>query len=208
MDGARDVESLWRSRLRWRLRGALLWPAFVVLTLVDALILGRLPIAGDGGTAFVPALLLACFFNLLAVAVAGPLLATVVRRRVRRDLPRVVAEDYTGTALLGVVTAGLLAGGIAHHDSMQEAQHDLIVQQAAARAYASERAPARFRGRVEESTTVKLEEDLFRTCVPGPDPRRWFCVFVRTNTAPPGITVDQNRESNASFQAAGGFARR
>ena len=46
--GVMEVEPLWRSRLRWRWRGALLWPAFVVLTLVDALLLGVLPIAGDG----------------------------------------------------------------------------------------------------------------------------------------------------------------
>ena len=37
-------EPLWRSRLRWRWRGALLWPAFAVLTLVDALLLGVLPV--------------------------------------------------------------------------------------------------------------------------------------------------------------------
>jgi hypothetical protein len=49
-----EAESLWRSRLRWRLRGALLWPTFIVLTLVDAVMLGQLPISGDGGTDFVP----------------------------------------------------------------------------------------------------------------------------------------------------------
>ena len=68
-----ESESLWRSRLRWRWRGALQWPAFVALTILDALLLGLLPIAGDEGTDFVPAFLLAMFFNLLAVALVGPL---------------------------------------------------------------------------------------------------------------------------------------
>ena len=91
-----DVEPLWRSRVRWRFRGALLWPAFWVLTLADALLLGCLPIAGDGGTAFVPALLLSGFFNLVAVAIVAPLAGLVLRRR-RRDLPRVIAFDRAGT---------------------------------------------------------------------------------------------------------------
>ena len=48
-------------------KGALLWPAFWMLTLFDALLLGELPIAGDDGTDLVPALLLSGFFNLVAV---------------------------------------------------------------------------------------------------------------------------------------------
>jgi len=205
MDGTGDVEPLWRSRLRWRMKGALLWPAFAVLTLVDAILLGQLPIAGDGGTGFVPALLLAGFFNLLAVGVVGPLIAFGLRRARRLRLPRVIAEDYTGTVLLGVVTAGFLVGGLVHHGKLEEAQHDMAVQLLTAQQFMSRRAPAPFRRHVERSNTVKLEADLFRTCAPGTDPDRWFCVFVNTDMSPPGITVDQSREPNASFRAAGGF---
>ena len=78
-------ESLWRARLRWRWRGALLWPLFVSLTIVDALLLGRLPLSGEQGTDLVPALLLAGFFNLLVVAVLGPLASVLLHRR-RPDL--------------------------------------------------------------------------------------------------------------------------
>ena len=46
-------------RLRWRLRGAWLWPTFAVAMVVDAVLLHMLPIAGDGGTGWVPAFLLA-----------------------------------------------------------------------------------------------------------------------------------------------------
>ena len=190
-----DGESLWRSRLRWRWRGALQWPAFVLLTVVDALLLGWLPIAGDGGTDLVPALLLAFFFNLVAVAVVAPLVAIRLRRR-RRDLPRVVADDYAGTALLGVVTLGFLVGGLVHRPTMQDAEHDFVVQQDVARRYVARQAPAEFRARVTESNTIKLSDEYFRTCVPGPDAQRWFCVFVSTEESPPGITVDTNRVSN------------
>jgi hypothetical protein len=204
MRDARDVEPLWRSRLRWRMRGAVLWPAVAVLTVLDALLLGRLPIAGDGGTGFVPALLLAMFFNLVAVAVGAPLLGRWLRRR-RNDLPKVVADDYAGTGLVLLVTGALLAGGVLHHSAVRDVQHDLRVQQASAREYARGKAPRQFRRRSAESTTVKVEDELFRTCVPGNDPARWYCMFVSTNTMPPRIVVDESRESNASFRRAGGF---
>ena len=53
-------------------------------------------------------------------------------------------------------------------------------------------------------TTLKIEDELYRTCVPGDDPKRWFCMYVSTESSPPGITVDRNRESNASLNRLGG----
>ena len=204
MDAGPPVEPLWRSRVRWRFKGALLWPAFWLLTLLDALLLGQLPIAGDGGTAFVPALLLAGFFNLVAVAIVAPLAGALLRRR-RRDLPRVVAFDHAGTALLLCVTAGLLVGGLIHRGELRENEHDLLVQRAAALEYMREQAPPEYRRSLPATTTIKMEDELFRTCTPGDDPDRWFCVYVATDTSPPGVTADANRESNDSLRAAGGF---
>ena len=198
------VEPLWRSRVRWRFRGALLWPAFWLLTLFDALLLGRLPIAGDGGTAFVPALLLAGFFNLVAVAIVAPLAGMALRRR-RGDLPRVVATDHAGTALLLCVTAAFVVGGLLHRSERRENEHDLLVQRSAALDYMRRAAPPEFRSSLPATTTIKMEDELFRTCTPGPDPDRWFCVYVSTDTSPPGVTADANRESNDSLRAAGGF---
>ncbi len=192
------------SRLRWRLRGAWLWPAFFALTVLDALVLRWLPIAGDDGTDFIPGLLLAGLFNLLAVAVVAPLVGRRLRRR-RPDLPKVVADDYAGAALVVLVSAGLLAAGLAHRPALLEARHDAAVQQLAAREYAARFAPPEFRVNAGFSNSLKLEEDLFRTCVPGDDPKRWFCVYVDTDSMPPGITRDDNRQSNASLNAPGGF---
>jgi hypothetical protein len=197
-------ESLWRSRLRWRTRGALLWPMFGLLTVADAIMLGRLPIAGEQGMDLVPALLLAGFFNLLVVAVIGPLTAVLLRRR-RPDLPRFVAQDYTGRIGLVAVTLALLAGGLVHRPQVGESRRDFAAQLVAAQHFLSSRAPAGFRENAAAATTLKLDEDLFRTCAPGPDPKRWFCVLVRTDTSPPGITVDDSRESNASLNGPGGF---
>jgi hypothetical protein len=204
MDAGPSVEPLWRSRVRWRFRGALLWPAFWLLTVFDALLLGQLPIAGDGGTAFVPAFLLAGFFNLVAVAVVAPLAGLALRRR-RRDLPRVVAFDHAGTLLLLCVTGGLLAGGLIHRDAVRENEHDLLVQRSAAVRFMRTAAPPEYRRSLPATTTIKMEDELFRTCTPGDDPDRWFCVYVATDTSPPGVTADANRESNESLRAAGGF---
>lgn len=202
-EGAPD-EPLWRSRARWRFRGALLWPAFWLLTIGDALLLGQLPIAGDGGTAFVPALLLSGFFNLVAVAIVAPLAGLALRRR-RRDLPRVIAFDHAGTALLLCVTAGLLVGGLLHRSERRENEHDLLVQRAAALRFMQRAAPPEFRRNLPATSTIRMEDELYRTCTPGSDPDRWFCVYVSTDTSPPGVTADGNRESNESLRAAGGF---
>jgi hypothetical protein len=199
-----EVESLWRSRLRWRWRGALQWPAFVVLCVADAVLLGVLPISGDAGTDFVPAFLLAMFFNLIAVALVGPLAAIVLRRR-RPDLPKVVAQDFTGTAALVVVSLAFLAGGLIHAPVREEAERDFAAQARAAQDYAAARAPAPFRAHTQAMTTLKLEDELYRTCVPGVDPKRWFCMYVSTDSSPPGVTEDRNRESNASLNRPGGF---
>jgi hypothetical protein len=197
-------ESLWRSRLRWRWKGALQWPAFVALCLLDAVLLGVLPIAGDGGTGFVPAFLLAMFFNLVAVALIGPAAAVVLRRR-RPDLPKVIAQDHAGTAALVLVTLGFLGLGLLHAPARHEAEHDLAAQAQAASRYVSTRAPEPYRSHARSMTTLKLDDELYRTCVPGDDPDRWFCLFVSTRESPPGIDVDGNRESNASLDRLGAY---
>src|SRR5438309_1987385 len=108
------MEQVWASRLRWRLRGAWQWPVFGVLVVGDAVLLHVLPVAGDDGAGPVGALLLAGFFNLVAVAVVGPLGGWALRSR-RPDLPKVVASDYAGTVAMVVVTGVLLGIGLVHH---------------------------------------------------------------------------------------------
>src|SRR3954471_3228868 len=106
-------ERVWPRRLRWRLRGAWQWPAFIVLTLVDGVLLARLPPYSGGPPAVFPGVLLAAFANLLAVAVFAPLVGRAVRRH-RPDLPRMVAADYAGAWLLTAIAAVIFAAGLAH----------------------------------------------------------------------------------------------
>ena len=199
-----QVERVWRRRLRWRLAGAWMWPAFAVLTVVDGVVLALLPFYGDGPGGLVPALLLAGFLNLLAVAVLAPLGGRALRRR-RPDLPRLVAADYAGAWMLTSIAALLLAGGLVHRPSVAaegdaeqavaEAVHNYVVAQA-----------REYRGGLAAIDAMRLEPDYYRACVPGDDPRRWLCLFVGTDQDPAGVTRDPDQAPNAVYRRHGGFS--
>lgn len=189
-------------RLRWRMRGAWMWPAFVALTVADAVLLHELPVAGEG-TAPIPALLLCGSINLVVVAVAAPLAGRLVVRRRRPDLPAVVATDYAGTALVAVVTLALALGGILHRPAVQRERRDLRDQAAAARRYLLTSAPAGARAHLAEGTTLRLSERFYRTCVPDGRPGRAFCVFVGTAQDPPVVRPDPDRTPNAAYRQFG-----
>src|SRR5215211_7112849 len=87
------VERLWTARMRWRMRGAWLWPAFFGLTAVDGILIVLLPPYDGAPQQLLGGVLLAGFANLLAIAVAAPLAGRLLRRR-RPDLPRMIANDY------------------------------------------------------------------------------------------------------------------
>jgi hypothetical protein len=186
------------TRLRWRLRGAWMWPAFVLLTVADALLLHALPIATDG-IDLVPAALLSGFANLLLVAVVAPLTGRLVRRR-RPDLPKAVAADYAGATLLIAVTGVVLVGGLLRRPAVERAERDLRVQAAAARAFLLTNAPPAVRSRMGAANTIRLADGLYRTCVPEGRPRRAFCVFVRTSHDPPVVRADPDRSPNAEYR--------
>ncbi len=198
------MERLWPARLRWRMRGAWLWPAFVVLTPLEALVLTRLPFYGTRGPgSFAAGLILAGFFNLLLVAVVAPLAARALRRR-RRDLPRVVAVDSAGAALLAAGCLAMLAGGLVHRPVIREESRDRLAQLVAVRDYVVAQAPE-YRPGLATVDAMRIEADVFRTCVPGPDPKRWLCLIVSTDQHPAGVRLDPDRAPNSVYRLHGGF---
>jgi hypothetical protein len=192
----------WR-RMRWRMRGAWQWPAFCVLTLADAVLLGVLPFYGDGPDGIVPALLLAAFFNIVAVAVLAPLGGRLLRRR-RPDLPRMVAANYAGTALVVAVFAAMLVGGIVHRPAADAAVRDRASVLGSVRAFVVTQRPE-LRSHLAATDVMRVEERLYRACVPQRRPSRWLCFFVSTDQSPPGITRDHDEHSNETYRSAGGF---
>jgi hypothetical protein len=185
-------DRVWTRRLRWRLRGARLWPSFALLTLLDGLLVHHNPIAGDR-TGVVPGILLAGFLNLVAIVLVAPLLA----RRLRGGRPREIAEDRAGTAVIVAVTVALGAIGLAHAGAVDHADRDMAAQLAAARRYFAVSAPPAYRAHRDRLDTWKQAEDLYRTCIPGPDSDHALCVFVTTDSRPPGVRLDPDQEPNS-----------
>lgn len=190
-------------RLRWRLRGAWQWPTFAALTLVDTALLHSLPVTG-GGTGWVPAFLLAGCLNIIAVAALSGVGGWWLRRR-RPDLPKVVADDYAGTTLVVAITAVLLVAGLLHRPQRLGEREDFRAQAASFRTFVRGQAPAEYRRHLAAADSIRIEEDLYRSCVPGNDPKRWLCAYLDTSSSPVGVSEDRNREPNASLNAAGGY---
>ena len=191
----RQEESLWLTRMRWRMRGAWMWPAFVVLTLLDGIALEVLPIEGDGPGGVVPGVLLAGFANLIAVAALAPLAGRRLRRA-RPDLPRSIADNYAGTALLCLGAAVTLALGLVHRPQARAEEADRSAMAGAVHDYVVAQAP-QYRDGIAAAEAVRLADELYRACVPGPDPRRWLCLFVSTDQRPAGVTLDPDRAPNS-----------
>jgi hypothetical protein len=173
MDGA------WLARMRWRRRGAWLWPVFVAMTLVDAVIGHLLPPAGDTQTLFAAALL-GLVGNVVAVLLLSRPLGALLRRS-RPDLPDLVARNYAGTGAVAFVAIVLLSIGLVHHASIvgdRRSMEDAIVR---AQAYIGDRAPAAFRRNVQMTSTYAIEPGaIYRVCVLSVDRRRTYCVVVKT----------------------------
>ena len=195
MRGDRSV-AVWPARLRWRFRGALLWPLFAILTVADAVLVVLLPVSGRH-TGFVPALLLAMFLNLLAVAGLGRLGALWLRRR-RPELPRLVAEDRAGTALLCAVSAALVILGVLHAPARQAADRAVRIERDAVRAFVLAHGLPAYRAHLQEIDTEQEFDGYFRSCVPGDPGAVAFelCLLVNTSVNPPAVRVDTDRTPN------------
>ncbi len=190
-------------RMRWRLRGAWLWPTFVVATLAEMALLHWLPVQGDA-TRWISGLLVAGCLNLIAVVVLGGPGGMLLRRR-RPDLPSVVASDYAGTAALAVVALSLVAAGLAHRPGIADRRAAFDEQLLAVHRWVTQNGDAYANAHLSGADTVVVDAELFRTCVPSRDPKRWLCLIVDTSTSPPAVKRDPNREPNASFTQRGRF---
>jgi hypothetical protein len=192
----RPAMAVWRTRLRWRLSGAWQWPTFAVLTVVDAVILARLPFSG-GRANLLGCLLAAGLLNLIVIAVLSSTGGWLVRRR-RPDLPRDIAADRAGTIGLVALFVVLLVGGLAHRPALHANDELATKVLRESQIFAAHRAPVQYLP-LHGADTVQQGPDLFRTCYSGPDPRRDFCVFVRTDEPSLIKRVDPDQRPNATI---------
>jgi len=195
------MEGAWLVRLRWRRRGAWLWPAFAALTIIDALIGRALPPSGDTQS-LVGAGLVACFLNLLGIVLLARPIGAILRRR-RRDLPRIVARDYGGTAAIVTIAAALLVAGLINHSTViehRQAKREAIVR---AQAWIGDHAPAEFRSHMALVDTLPIEPaSIYRICMPSSQGgTRTYCVVVRTTMPFAQSVRPDGYEPNSVFAA-------
>lgn len=194
MDGA------WLARLRWRQRGAWLWPTFVVLTLADGFILHALPVAGSTQT-IVGGIVAGMVVNVLAVLLLSRPAGALLRRR-RQDMPVVVARNYAGAGAVVLVSAVMLTAGLLHHRTIvaqQRALDDAIVR---AIAYIGDHAPAQFRANAAHTDTYTIQAgSMYRTCVPNRAGTRRYCVIVKSKLPLARSVVPAGSEPNSVFSA-------
>jgi hypothetical protein len=185
----------WMVRARWRLRGAWMWPAFVVLAVVDGVVGHALPVAGRSESVL-GGIVVALVLNLICAAALARPFAVLLRRR-RRDLPADIARNYAGSACIALVTVGFVVLGLLNHSSVVRA--DATMRDAAARAaaYIGDHAPERFRVDASRVDTVVIQPGtIYRACVADATGARNYCVVVNERQ---GSVVPDGSESNETL---------
>lgn len=208
-------ERFWWSRLRWRLRGATQWPAFVVLTLVDGVVLHLLPPVSTIGLNLIEGVLLATFGNLFLLGAAAPFLAKRLGRRREAALAaaaasrgatappaeaeREVLRDRVATALLAAGLLACLAAGLGNRPVIVSETEATEEVGRTVREFVTHARSEELRRNLEAADTIRLSEGYFRTCIPRDDRGRFLCLFVDTGKEPTQIRRDPSAEPNSAI---------
>jgi hypothetical protein len=195
-------ERFWPARLRWRLRGAWMWPSFVAITLLDGVLLHLLPPVRTG-VDLIPGILLATFGNLVLIGAVAPWLARRLwKRRPAADPaapPKAqleVLSDRMGTGLLVASIFGVLAAGLAARPTVVAETEER--ERAAKELYrfVEGHGSAELRRNLEASDTVRLGEGYFRSCIPDDGRERWTCFFLDARQSDTKVTRDPSALPN------------
>jgi hypothetical protein len=199
-------ERFWPARIRWRLRGAWMWPTFIAVTLVDGLLLHLLPPIGTG-VDLIPGILLAVFGNLVLIGAAAPWLARRTWNRRPAAVPGAppraqleVLTDRIGTGLLLATIIGVVAAGLAARPTVVSETQDTERNAKAIRSLILSSGDSELIRNLETANTIRLGQDFFRTCVARDDRRHYYCAFVDTSKDPPDVDVDGSAEPNSVYK--------
>ena len=195
-------ERFWTSRVRWRLRGALMWPAFAVVTLAEAVLLNRLPPIRTG-VDLIPGAIIATFANLILVGAVAPWLAKRMAARsgghgaVSPQTAREVLQDRVGTVLLATGLVGVIASGLATRPLIVGETEERERAAKALFEYVQHSGNAELRRNNDAAETARLADGYFRTCIPHDDRRRYFCFFVDATKQPVEVVRDPSAQPNS-----------
>lgn len=203
-------ERFWRNRLQWRFRGATQWPAFVVATVLDGLILYSLPPVAFHGLNPIDGILMATFGNLILLGAAAPFLAKrMMRRRTvamaggepiepeRLQTDREVLQDRVASLLLAAGVVATLVSGLANRPVIVSETNETEEVGRQLQIYVHRSGSAELRRNLETANTTRMGDGYFRVCLARDDRRRYVCLFVDTTKDPTKVTRDPSSESNA-----------
>jgi hypothetical protein len=185
--------------MRWRLRGAWMWPSFVAITLLDGLLLHKLPPVREG-IHLIPGVLLATFGNLFLIGAVAPWLARRLWKRRPAADPGAPAQaqlevliDRVGTGLLVATVFGVLAAGLAARPVVVSETEDTERAAFALIHMIDRSSNEELKRNRDTAQTARLGEDFFRTCIRRDDERRYFCFLIDTS----GKRVQIDRDPSA-----------
>ena len=190
-------ERFWPSRLQWRLRGGLQWPAFVLFTLLDAVVIAELPPAVIKEPNLIVGVLAATFGNLVLIGAVAPFLAR--RMTEGEGIEREVLQDRIAAIALALGLVACLVSGLANRPvivSETEATEDVGRE---LRAYVERSGSEELRRNLETANTIRLSEGFFRTCIARDDRRRNLCLLIDTDKDPTEVRRDPSAEPNAGY---------
>ena len=183
-----------------------MWPTFIATTLVDGVLLNRLPPTGDR-VSVIAGIIVATFVNLVVIAALAPWLARRVwKRRPAAESgspPRAQLEvltDRMGTGLLLATVVGIVVAGLASRPIIVSETEDTERNAEAFRALILRRGEEELVRNLETANTIRLGEDFFRTCVARDERDRYFCAFIDTSKRPPDVDVDGSAEPNSVYR--------
>lgn len=197
-------ERFWRNRLAWRLRGGMQWPAFVLFTLLDAVVLWRLPPLAFRDLNVFDGVFMALFGNLVLLGAVAPFLA---RRMVKRrelapagvrtpQVEREVLQDRVAAVLLAVGFAGCVISGLGNRPVIVSETNETEEAGRQLELFVRRSDDAELRRNVEAANTHRIEPGYFRLCVPRDDRRRNICILVDTRKDPVSVRRDPSSSSN------------
>ncbi len=185
------MDAAWIARARWRYRGAWMWPAFLATAIADGLIGSALPVSPPRQS-IAAGIVVGLVLNLICIVLlsrpAGALL-----RRVRGDMPRVVARNYGGTFCVLLVCVGFVGIGLAKRSTIEHDQSTMRDAVVRAASYIGDHAPAQFASQAAFTDTLVIQAgSIYRTCVANAAATRYYCVVV-----------DERRPAATSVRFAG-----
>jgi hypothetical protein len=171
------MDAAWIGRARWRWRGAWMWPAFVAMAIADGLIGHALPISGPSQSV-AAGIVVGLVLNLVCIVVLSAPLGSLLRR-VRPDLPVLIARNYAGTACVLLVTAGFVGIGLGKRPAIARdgaTMRDAVVRAAG---YIGDHAPAQFAANAGHTDAITIQGgSIYRVCVWNAAHSHDYCVVV------------------------------